>query len=662
MPRIESGQMQILTDANGRLLEKILPTQILSSYWHAAYNEKKIVQGTWSIIADLGQTDFDPALPGPAGGYVQNDTHANGDELNFGPLGFNAGTYKINIAYLAYAGNGIMEVLIGSTSLGTVDGYNGVTVHNTVGSFTYTATTYLSGNLRIKISGKNGSSSNYYLQFSRLEIITTYPYQSQSFQNLIKNGDFESWSAGASAAPNGWGLSGAGASVAREASIIKIGTYSAKVTRAGTNLSLSQQILDTYYQGKIVTFGAWVYATVASRAALQVSDITVGAAQSSYHPGDSAWHFLTVTKTLGAGTGVQVNLVVDTGDTSAYIDGAILVEGAVVPAFSPRPLYDDGKTIQIDSTTNTATMQNATTTGILTQNGANLAGTAYNSQSFQNLIQNGDFEIWTAGTTVAPDNWTLAGAGASIARDGTNYKHGLYSAAVTAALNTTTELYTDFATGNSIDYYKSRIISAGVWVKASATSRAHVQIQDGQINVFSAFHTGSGNWEFLTATDTFPSNANLARIDLVIDSGTSITVNFDGVIIVEGATVPAFSPRPLYDDGTRLNPRTSTITTSATPSPNSDTTDIFTITALSDATATFAAPSGIPVNGQKLIIRITSDASIRTLAWNSGAGGYSAGTDVPLPTATVASKTQYVGFIYNSTSSRWNCVASMGNI
>ena len=113
---------------------------------------------------------------------------------------------------------------------------------------------------------------------------------------------------------------------------------------------------------------------------------------------------------------------------------------------------------------------------------------------------------------------------------------------------------------------------------------------------------------------------------------------------------------------TKLNPRTSTITTSATPSPNSDTTDIFTITAVSDATATFAAPSGTPVNGQKLLIRITSDASIRTLAWNSGAGGYSAGTDVPLPTATVASKTQYVGFIYNSTSSRWNCVASMGNI
>ena len=49
--------------------------------------------------------------------------------------------------------------------------------------------------------------------------------------NLLTNGGFELWSAGTSSAPDEWALVGASATVAREASTIKIGTYSAVVTR-----------------------------------------------------------------------------------------------------------------------------------------------------------------------------------------------------------------------------------------------------------------------------------------------------------------------------------------------------------------------------------------------------------------------------------------------
>ena len=79
------------------------------------------------------------------------------------------------------------------------------------------------------------------------------------------------------------------------------------------------------------------------------------------------------------------------------------------------------------------------------------------------------------------------------------------------------------------------------------------------------------------------------------------------------------------------------------------------MTALAEA-ATFGAPTGTPVNGQKLIIRIKDNATARTLAWNAVyvAGG------VALPTTTVLSKILNLGFIYNTanTLNKWQLVAS----
>lgn len=119
----------------------------------------------------------------------------------------------------------------------------------------------------------------------------------------------------------------------------------------------------------------------------------------------------------------------------------------------------------------------------------------------------------------------------------------------------------------------------------------------------------------------------------------------------------------LDDSGTETNlasgtTRTVTIASSATPTPNVDITDIYTITALAEA-ATFGAPTGTPVNGQKLIIRVKDNASARALSWNVI---YREGADVALPATTVLSKTLYCGFIYNSTDSKWDLLALVNNI
>lgn len=104
----------------------------------------------------------------------------------------------------------------------------------------------------------------------------------------------------------------------------------------------------------------------------------------------------------------------------------------------------------------------------------------------------------------------------------------------------------------------------------------------------------------------------------------------------------------------RITPRSNTITSSATPAINTDTTDIFTITALGTAiTSMTSSLSGTPTNGQKLTIRIKDDGTARLITW----GASFASRGATLPTTTVLGKYMYVGLIWNSTASIWDCVA-----
>jgi hypothetical protein len=177
--------------------------------------------------------------------------------------------------------------------------------------------------------------------------------------NLLSNGDFEVWSAGASADPDGWTLVGASATIAREATIVKLGTYSAKLTRAGANCYLEQYFHTTkgiaYWRGRKVTLGCWVYATVANRALIYISD-DVTVTPSSYHTGDSTWQLLSVTATIGASaTAMAFLCFIATGNTSAYFDGAICVEGESCFAFSPKPLGGAGVAGEIAAMTGKTT-------------------------------------------------------------------------------------------------------------------------------------------------------------------------------------------------------------------------------------------------------------------------------------------------------------------
>jgi len=52
------------------------------------------------------------------------------------------------------------------------------------------------------------------------------------------------------------------------------------------------------------------------------------------------------------------------------------------------------------------------------------------------------------------------------------------------------------------------------------------------------------------------------------------------------------------------------------------------------------------------------NGTARALAFNAI---YRFSSEIPAPTTTVLSKTMYLGFMYNSAASKWDCIASVGN-
>lgn len=105
---------------------------------------------------------------------------------------------------------------------------------------------------------------------------------------------------------------------------------------------------------------------------------------------------------------------------------------------------------------------------------------------------------------------------------------------------------------------------------------------------------------------------------------------------------------------TRVRPRVNTVASSATPSINTDTTDLFTITALAVAITSMTTNlTGTPTEGQELWIRFKDNGTARAIAW--GASFISSGTQTLLATTSI-SKTHVVRLKYDSVVVKWVCM------
>lgn len=176
---------------------------------------------------------------------------------------------------------------------------------------------------------------------------------------------------------------------------------------------------------------------------------------------------------------------------------------------------------------------NVTTADTLTIAGSLTVG----SLGIQNLLDNGSFEDWSAGTAVAPDSWLLSNG--SVARSAT-VKIGTYSAALTRA-GVDCAVTEDFYVDKGIAYWQGRTVSFSMWVKASSAG-VSIKIQDSVGTTSSADHSGGGGWELITVSKTINGSATWARAGGQI-IGTNQTVNFDGAMLVEGLSSVPFSPK-----------------------------------------------------------------------------------------------------------------------
>ena len=104
----------------------------------------------------------------------------------------------------------------------------------------------------------------------------------------------------------------------------------------------------------------------------------------------------------------------------------------------------------------------------------------------------------------------------------------------------------------------------------------------------------------------------------------------------------------------RITARTGTTTSSATPTINTDNVDFYSLTAQTvDITSFTTNLSGTPTEGQTLWIAITGTAA-RAITWGAS---FEAST-VALPTTTVTTARLDVGFVWNTVTSKWRCIAT----
>ena len=143
----------------------------------------------------------------------------------------------------------------------------------------------------------------------------------------------------------------------------------------------------------------------------------------------------------------------------------------------------------------------------------------------------------------------------------------------------------------------------------------------------------------------------LGTVELGHASDTTLSRSSAGVLAVEGIVVPTVSSTSTLTNK-RVTKRVQSVASSATVTHNWDSYDATHITAQA-AGLTLANPTGTPTDGQPAVIRIKDNGTARAI----GYGTQFRAIGVTLPTATVASKTLYLGGFWNAADSKVDVTA-----
>jgi hypothetical protein len=164
----------------------------------------------------------------------------------------------------------------------------------------------------------------------------------------------------------------------------------------------------------------------------------------------------------------------------------------------------------------------------------------------------------------------------------------------------------------------------GPWLAASGSwTRPHEYTTGGSISAGRTVAVVTGN--LYSASQWILTTAGTVTVDTTSTTWTLLSRFLDPVLVV---------------------------TQSATPAINTNGVKDVSITGLAQAITGFTM-SGTPVAGQRLLIQITDNGTARNITWGSS---FESST-VLLPSTTVAGVMLCIGFIWNTVSSAWRCVA-----
>jgi hypothetical protein len=183
--------------------------------------------------------------------------------------------------------------------------------------------------------------------------------------------------------------------------------------------------------------------------------------------------------------------------------------------------------------------------------------------SGRNLLLNSSAEQWGNGTSVAPDGWSLNGAGSSVARNTTEVAHALASMALTRSGTDCTLKQDVLARAGGATYAGARTYTLRAMVRTTTASRARIGINDGVSTTFSGYHPGTSVFAELVVTKTLVSSPTVLEAVCQVDSGNT-TAQFDAIVLAEGDAAPPYAAHP---DDSLLEARTTGEATTSSTSP-----------------------------------------------------------------------------------------------
>lgn len=170
-----------------------------------------------------------------------------------------------------------------------------------------------------------------------------------------------------------------------------------------------------------------------------------------------------------------------------------------------------------------------------------------------NMLHNEDMALWQNGASLAPDGWTLAGSGATVARSATGIRSN-YAATVTRVTNDAT-LYQSLSP-QLVQWLTRRQgvvftpIQAGAWVVTSTAAVARVGIYNGSTTTWSSYASGtSGLPQWLSVSYTPTATDTDCRLVYSVDT-TDAAATFHAGVLMQGSTLP----QQLKDEGSQSYP------------------------------------------------------------------------------------------------------------